>query len=162
MNTDKCNPLTNLNAPEIQITCISNVYTRMMHFVKTGNIEEGHKHYYDHATLLASGSLKVSVQDPVTKDLLEGVHYKAPAMIFIRKGMVHQLEALENNTVAFCIHALKDEDEQIIDPSMIPVPTSLFDTIKIFYETTQKDLLPPAITKDDESYKRQIIVEQSL
>ena len=130
----------------------------MMKFNKAGCVEEGHKHYYDHATLLATGSLKVSVFDPVKTEYLEGVVYKAPTMIFIRKGLVHQLEALEDDTVAFCIHALKDEDEQIIDPGMIPVPTSLYDTIKIFYETTQRDLLPPAVTKDDESYKRHVVV----
>lgn len=144
--------------PKIKITCLSNVYTRMMHFERKGIIERGHKHYYDHAMLLASGSMKVSVFDPDKDEYLPEVVFNAPNMVFIRKGMVHQLEALEDNTVAFCVHAIKDEDEQIIDPSMIPVPTSLVDTIKKYYDNTRKDLLSPAIVEDDHSYKRHVRV----
>ena len=143
---------------KIGITCVSNVYTRMMHFQKKNIKELGHKHYYDHAMLLASGSLKVSVYDPDTKEFLPDVEYKAPTMIFIRKGLVHQLESLEENTVAFCVHALKDENEEIIDPGMIPVPSSLVETIKKYYDNTQKDLLPPAIVEDEHSFKRHIRV----
>ena len=50
-------------------------------------------------------------------------------MIYIHKDKVHELEALTDNTVAYCIHALRDKNtEDILDPSMIPVgvnPTEL-------------------------------------
>lgn len=144
---------------KVKITCVSNVYTRMMHFEKSGVKELGHKHYYDHAMLLASGSMKVSVYDPDKKEYHPEVDYKAPSMVFIRKGLIHQLEALEDNTVAFCVHALKDEDEQIIDPSMIPVPSSLIETIQKYYDNTQKDLLPPIVVEDELSYKRHVRVD---
>jgi hypothetical protein len=43
-------------------------------------------------------------------------------MIYIRAGKEHRLEALEDNTVAYCIHPLRDPDGSgdILDPSMIP------------------------------------------
>jgi hypothetical protein len=49
-------------------------------------------------------------------------------MIYINKDSIHELEALEDNTVAYCIHALRDTDKSgdILDPSMIPkgvIPT---------------------------------------
>lgn len=104
-----------MNHPEIAIGCVANLYSRMMHFVKAGDIEVGHTHQFDHLTLLAAGSLKVVV------DGVESV-FKAPHMIYIHKDKVHELTALEDNTLAYCIHALRDGDgvEDILDPAMIP------------------------------------------
>jgi hypothetical protein len=66
-------------------------------------------------TLLASGALKVIVNGQATE-------FKAPHMILIRQDKNHELIALEDNTVAFCIHALRTGDrvEDIIDPASIP------------------------------------------
>lgn len=103
------------NTPKVQIACVSNLYSRMMCFSKAGNVEYGHSHVFDHLTLLANGSLRVTV-DGVTTD------FKAPNMIYIRKNKRHELEALEDNTVAFCIHPLRDGNgvDDIIDPDSIP------------------------------------------
>ena len=86
----------------------------MMHFEKVGDIEIGHTHQFDHLTLLASGKLQVTVDGKVTE-------FTAPQMIYIHKDKVHELVALMDNTVAYCIHALRDkENNEILDPSMIP------------------------------------------
>jgi hypothetical protein len=87
-----------------------------MHFLKKGDVEHGHTHRYDHMTLLASGSLKVTIEGVSTE-------FVAPYMIYIRKDKNHILEALEDNTVAYCIHALRNNDGSgdIMDPDMIPV-----------------------------------------
>lgn len=104
-----------MDYPKVSLGCVSNLFSRQMHFVKAGDIEYGHKHPFDHLTLLAAGALKVKIGDKETV-------YKAPHMIFIHKDIVHELVALEDNTVAFCIHALRDGNgvDDIIDPSMIP------------------------------------------
>lgn len=101
--------------PKINIGCVANLYSRQMHFEKAGDIEIGHKHQFDHLTLLANGSLKVVVEGQETV-------FKAPHMIYIHKDKVHELTALEDNTVAFCIHALRDGNgvDDILDPEMIP------------------------------------------
>lgn len=101
--------------PAIKLGCVANLFSRMMHFEKAGDTEIGHTHAFDHLTLLASGSLKVNVDGVCTE-------FKAPHMIYIHKDKVHELIALEDNTVAYCIHALRDGDgvDDIIDPSMIP------------------------------------------
>ena len=43
-------------------------------------------------------------------------------MIYIHKDYIHELTALEDNTVAYCIHALRNGDgvDDIIDEDMIP------------------------------------------
>jgi quercetin dioxygenase-like cupin family protein len=99
---------------EIKIGCVANLYSRMMHFKQAGDIEIGHTHQFDHLTLLAKGMLKVTVEGVATV-------FTAPHMIYIHKDKVHELEALTNETVAYCIHALRDKDTgEILDPSMIP------------------------------------------
>lgn len=104
-----------LSMPEASIGLVSNLWVKMMHFKKTGDIEQGHAHVFDHLTLLASGSLRVVVNGASSD-------FKAPHMIYIKKDAVHELTALEDNTVAYCIHALRDGDgvEDIIDPATIP------------------------------------------
>jgi hypothetical protein len=104
-----------MSYPQIKMGCVANLFSRMMHFVNVGDTEVGHKHQFDHLTLLASGSLKVTVEGNETV-------FKAPHMIYIHKDKVHELVALEANTVAYCIHALRDGNgvEDILDPAMVP------------------------------------------
>lgn len=103
-----------MKQPEIKIGCIANLYSRMMRFKKAGDIEIGHTHQFDHLTLLAKGRLKVTVEG-VSSD------FTAPHMIYIHKDKVHELVALADDTVAYCIHALRDKDNnEVLDPSMIP------------------------------------------
>ena len=102
--------------PEISVSCVSSVYVRQMHFAKAGDVEQGHSHQFDHQTLLAKGSLKI---------VLEGVEtvYQAPHIIFIRKDHRHELTALEDDTLCYCIHALRDGNDvcDIIPPEAIPM-----------------------------------------
>lgn len=103
-----------MTQPLIQIGCVANLWSRMMYFQKAGDIEIGHTHQFDHLTLLAKGRLKVTVEGVVSE-------FTAPHMIYIHKDKVHELEALTDETVAYCIHALRDkENNEILDPSMIP------------------------------------------
>jgi hypothetical protein len=99
--------------PEVAIGCVSNLWSKQMHFLKAGSMEQGHSHLFDHLTLLASGALRVTVEGISTE-------FRAPQMIFIKAGKTQELVALEDNTVAYCIHALRDENGTILDPSMIP------------------------------------------
>ena len=48
--------------------------------------------------------------------------FVAPQMIYIKAEKMHELTALEDNTVAYCIHTLRDGNgvEDILDPTMIP------------------------------------------
>lgn len=103
-----------MSDPVVHIGCVANLYSRMMHFRKAGDTEIGHTHQFDHLTLLAKGRLKVTVEGVATE-------FTAPHMIYIRADKVHELEALTDETVAYCIHALRDkENNDILDPSMIP------------------------------------------
>lgn len=101
--------------PETKMTCVKNLWTRQMYFNKAGDANEGHIHNYDHITLLAYGSVRVHVDEKTTD-------FKAPHMIYIQAGKSHFIEALEDGTVAYCVHALRDKDTaEILDPNQIPL-----------------------------------------
>jgi len=108
-----------VSQPVVHIGCVANLYSRMMHFKQAGDTELGHTHQFDHLTLLAKGKLKVTVDGQVSE-------FTAPHMIYIHKDKVHELVALTDDTVAYCIHALRDGNgvDDIIDPSMIPAGVS--------------------------------------
>jgi quercetin dioxygenase-like cupin family protein len=114
LNPTDAAPLMDLSLngdPEVQLTCVSNLFMRSMHFKHAGDIEQGHSHVFDHVSLLTAGSAKVTV---------EGVSkiFTAPHAIFIRRDWTHEIEALEDHTIMICIHALRDGEraEDIVDP----------------------------------------------
>lgn len=104
-----------MDAPESHMACVSNLWVRMMHFKKAGDQNEGHEHNFDHITLLAKGSVEVDVEGQKTV-------FKAPHLIYITAGKRHFLKALEDDTIASCLHALRtgEREEDILDPSMVP------------------------------------------
>lgn len=101
--------------PETKIAMISNVWIKMMTFKKPGDFIPGHKHVFDHPTLLSQGIADVEVEGEVTR-------FTAPAVIYVEKGKAHKITAVTENTVACCIHAIRDGEaiEDIVAEDMIP------------------------------------------
>lgn len=104
-----------MSPPVVSLGCVANLFSRMMHFRCAGDVERGHVHQFDHLTLLAAGALRVTVEGAVSE-------FHAPHMIYIHKDKSHELVALQDNTVAYCIHALRTGErvEDILDPTMVP------------------------------------------
>ncbi len=101
-------------ALHVQQNMIDGVFIRQMYLTDAGNVMQGHKHAYNHITLLAAGKLRVTVNGKVTD-------FTAPHMIFIHKDHEHHLEALEDRTLAYCIHAVRDKDTgEIIEGLGVP------------------------------------------
>lgn len=96
-----------------KIASVSNIFVKMMYFHSAGDIMEGHSHNFNHLTLLAKGKLNVTV-DGVTTE------FSAPNMIYILKDKEHTLEATSDATVAYCIHALRDLNDEILPDDIIP------------------------------------------
>ena len=112
--------------PEISLSCVASVYVRQMHFKKAGDVEHGHAHKFDHQTLLAKGSLKIFLNGQETV-------FHAPHIILIRKDQFHELVALEDDTLCYCIHALRDAENgvDIIDPDSIPLGAGSQEAFKV-------------------------------
>jgi gentisate 1,2-dioxygenase len=101
--------------PDSKISIVANTWVKQMHFVKAGDTNDGHKHTFSHQTLLAKGSVKISVNNEETT-------FVAPHIIFIGAGYEHGMVALEDDTIVYCIHALRDGENvgDMIDPKDIP------------------------------------------
>jgi quercetin dioxygenase-like cupin family protein len=109
-----------MDAPVSNMACFGNLWLRQMHFVNAGDQNDGHQHNFDHVTLLAKGSVEVDVEGSKST-------FSAPQMIVIVAGKKHFMKALEDDTVAYCVHALRDKDTaEIIDPSMVPNGVNAF------------------------------------
>ena len=106
-----------MNAPYTQIASSHNVFIRQIHFKKAGDREVQHTHSFDHVTLLAKGSIEVECNGKLTT-------FVAPHMIYIRADYIHGMVALEDDSLAYCVHAMNNIDKKNIDdiitPDMIP------------------------------------------
>jgi quercetin dioxygenase-like cupin family protein len=88
---------------ESNISIVNDVFIKQMVFRKAGDRVMTHAHVYDHQSLLATGRLKL------TMDGAES-YWQAPSILVIEAGKYHLMEALEDQTVAYCIHAIKGAD----------------------------------------------------
>jgi hypothetical protein len=100
-----------------QIILVSNLWVKQMHFEKSGDVMTGHSHKFDHPTLIAKGSVSVKVNNKITT-------FTAPHIVYIAKNQLHEITALEPDTIAYCIHPLRGErQEDIYDHSQVPAGT---------------------------------------
>ena len=109
------------NEAKIKLAMISNLWIKLMTFEHAGDINQGHEHEFDHATLLVKGSVEVDV------DGVKSI-FTAPQIIYIQKKTIHTITALEDDTVASCIVAIRASErlEDIIDPESVPKGTNFF------------------------------------
>lgn len=87
-----------------RIAIADNVFVRMMHLIKAGDIVESHAHTFDHITLISRGSVKMEHDNG-------SAEYKAPALVITPKDIHHKFTALEDRTVLCCIHAIRNGDD---------------------------------------------------
>lgn len=101
--------------PSSKVSLVANTWVKMMHFKKVGDANCGHAHSFDHQTLLAKGKFRVHVEDRVAE-------LEAPTIVFIKAGREHMIEAMEDDSVAYCIHAVRKgvNVDDIMNPDEIP------------------------------------------
>jgi quercetin dioxygenase-like cupin family protein len=106
-----------MNQPSIKLSHIQGLFVRMMSFENVGDTELEHTHQFDHATLVAYGSVLVRVRGKETL-------FKAPQLIWIAKDLEHELVAQEPNTVCVCLHttqsAMPGRSNEIVSEDMVP------------------------------------------
>jgi hypothetical protein len=86
-----------------------NIWVRQNLLERKGFIHAGHRHHFDHVSLLASGKVRVTVEGYPPKE------FTAPTFIVIKKEHHHTFEALEDGTLWYCVFALRDIDGEVTD-----------------------------------------------
>lgn len=74
------------------------VFIKQMYLRHSGTMVPQHAHVYAHTTMLAAGKLRVWKEGEFIGDFV------APAPIYIDAKVKHTLMALEDHTLAYCIH----------------------------------------------------------
>jgi hypothetical protein len=87
-----------------------NLFVRQVVFAEAGDWLPGHEHRFDHMTFVGRGGVRVHRDDAVAPDRTVW----APAFIETPARMRHSLHALEDDTVAWCIFAVRDVDGQVL------------------------------------------------
>lgn len=86
-----------------------NIWVRSHKYNKGQNNGGGHTHHFDHVTLLVNGRVQVEVEGHSPKI------FTAPKFIVIKKEHKHKFTALEDNTIYYCVFALRDIDGNVTD-----------------------------------------------
>ena len=99
-----------------KMSCVSNLWIKQMEFEHKGDTMEGHKHIFDHQTLLATGKFKVTVDG-------EQSFFDAPQIVYIRKNLEHEIECISDTGLGFCIHPIRDGEkvEDIVSEDSVPL-----------------------------------------
>jgi hypothetical protein len=64
---------------------------------------------FDHVTLLSKGSVMIYVEGKEPKK------FTAPTFIVVRKEYNHHIQALEDDTVYYCVFALRNIDGEVVE-----------------------------------------------
>lgn len=78
------------------------VYAKELIMLKAGGGVEQHVHKHDHLSLLACGRVSVTADGNQTV-------YTGPTGILIRAGVSHKIEALTDNVLWYCVHAIPED-----------------------------------------------------
>lgn len=87
-----------------EILCCDDVFIKQMPFPKRGDAIPAHSHKYAHHTLIARGRCRVWGDGADLGEYAEG------QAVYIAAGMMHLFVALEDDTLAYCIHNLHGSD----------------------------------------------------
>lgn len=80
---------------------VGNVWIREHLFEKAGDVHLGHRHKFDHVTIVTRGSVEVTVDG-------NRKIFSAPTFIAIKADQWHRFRAIEDNTSFYCVFALRD------------------------------------------------------
>lgn len=80
-----------------------NIYIRPSGVLKRGDVATGHRHHFDHTTIVFSGSVHVRAVCPDGRVIERDFH--APDSFLVLADVEHEITALEDGTVYWCVYA---------------------------------------------------------
>lgn len=89
------------------------IMCRDNHLAKKGDVIDGHKHTFDHVTIVISGAVHVRGLLPGGKTK-EG-EFRAGQIITILKDVDHLITATEDNTLILCVYSHRTANGEIVE-----------------------------------------------
>jgi len=96
------------------VNVYGNIWVREMIFPHKGDIKRGHRHQFDHLHFVAKGKVNIQIKDANDNIIGEEEHV-AGDWIKVPKEVYHSVIALEDNSVGYCIQALRDEQGEVME-----------------------------------------------
>lgn len=93
-----------------EIGVVGNVWVRVQHYARAGDVNHGHLHHHDHVSLLAKGKISVTIDDTN-----EATIFEAPTFFIVKADKKHTITPLEDDTSVFCVFALRGVDGEVVD-----------------------------------------------
>ena len=93
----------------IELGFFGNIWVRQNVMESAGESFPGHKHKFDHVTLLSKGEIEVEVEGYKPKI------FKAPTFVVVRKEHNHKITALTDDVLYYCVFAVRDLDGKPVD-----------------------------------------------
>lgn len=88
-----------------------NIFIRPNTLEKAGSRVQGHKHHFDHTTIVYTGAVHVRAVTP------EGVvierDFHAPAHFLVLAEVEHEITALEDGTTFWCVYSHRDPQARV-------------------------------------------------
>lgn len=109
-----------MSQPTSTYAYVSNMFIKLIRLDNIGDVEVTHLHEFDHVTLLSSGSVLCSAGAVHGDTITDSKEFTAPHLIYIKENTPHRFEATSPNTVLACLHAIKNENGKVLDPSDFP------------------------------------------
>ena len=88
-----------------------NIFIRPNRLEKSGHYVKGHKHNFDHTTIVYKGAVHVKAELPngsaIERDFV------APAHFLVKAGMEHEIVATEDGTEFWCVYSHRTPQGEI-------------------------------------------------
>ena len=89
-----------------------NVFIRPNTLAKAGDKTDGHTHNFDHTTIIFKGSVRITAKLPNGGKIIREA--AAPAHFLIKAEVSHEIEALEDGTVYWCIYSHRTPQGDVV------------------------------------------------
>lgn len=88
-----------------------NVFIRPNKLAKAGDRTDGHKHNFDHTTVVFKGGVHVKAKLPNGTEIERD--FIAPSHCLIRADVEHEITALSDDTEYWCVYSHRDPQGEV-------------------------------------------------
>lgn len=88
-----------------------NIYIRPNYLDSVGDRVKGHRHNFDHTTIVFKGAVHVKAKD--SKGTVKEKNFEAGTHFLVRADTEHEITATEEGTVFWCVYSHRDPQARI-------------------------------------------------
>jgi hypothetical protein len=88
-----------------------NIYIRPNCLPRVGDKVNGHKHNFDHTTIVFKGAVHVRAVTPDGRVIEQ--NFSAPSHFLVKKDVEHEITATEDDTVFWCVYSHRDAQGRV-------------------------------------------------